>query len=115
MLACALPASKAAPRRPAHACHDFARRLTCAPLPGLRINTSGAITLCSSAACSRASRHLQRKVWNRGDWRCKLVTLCLTKRAAEAEASRLQASSSTGTGSFVSVAASSEEEESTLR
>ncbi|KAI7839964.1 hypothetical protein COHA_006285 [Chlorella ohadii] len=55
------------------------------------------------------------KVWNRGDSRCKLVTLCLTKRAAEAESSRADASSSSsstgGTGSYVSVAASSEEEE----
>ncbi|PRW58011.1 hypothetical protein C2E21_3586 [Chlorella sorokiniana] len=55
------------------------------------------------------------KVWHRGDSRCKLVTLCLTKRAAEAESSRSEASSSTssggGTASFVSVAASSEEEE----
>ena len=60
----------------------------------------------------------QLRVWNRGDYRCKLVTLCLTKRAAGAEGSPQDASGSSsggGTGSFVSVAASSEEEEEDSR
>ena len=51
----------------------------------------------------------QLKVWNAGDWRCKLVTLCLTKRAAEEESAR-EAAKSSSTGSYASVMASSEED-----